>query len=491
MARPRTAHRCQECGVEAPRWTGRCPACGAWGSVVEEAAGRRRGDEAAAVSPVALEDIEPGAAAPAATGVGELDRVLGGGLVPGSVTLLGGEPGIGKSTLLLQVVGRMAASGRRALLVSAEESGPQVRRRATRVGAAVPGVWLVAETTLPSIRAAVESTRPDVVVVDSIQTVWDPELESSPGSVAQVRGCAHELAVLARAGSHAVVLVGHVTKEGLLAGPRVLEHLVDTVLSFEGDRHHALRLLRSVKHRFGATGELGLFEMTDAGVVDLPDASGVFLADRRAGTPGSVVFPAMEGVRPLLVEVQALVAGSRLPAPRRSAAGIDHNRLGLLLAVLDRRAGVATGESDVYVSAVGGVRVGEPGVDLAVCLAVASAATGLPVAADTVVVGEVGLGGEVRQVAHTARRLAEAARLGFRRAVVPASAPEDLPLPCVRVSTLGGALDRALAPAGPSPVPVRGGRRGPSVKRPGPGGPSPRPTAGSGPNATGARPAPA
>ncbi len=452
MTRVRTVHRCSECGASTPRWAGRCPTCGSWGTLIEEreergpAAGSPGGGERPPETAVPLAEIPLGASEPVPTGIGELDRVLGGGLVPGSVSLLGGEPGIGKSTLLLQALGSLAERGARCLLVSAEESGPQVRRRAERLGAALPGVWLVAETALPGIRVAVEEVAPDVVVVDSIQTVWDPGSESPPGSLSQVRGCAHELAVMARAGGWAAVLVGHVTKEGTLAGPRVLEHLVDTVLTFDGDRHHALRLLRSVKHRFGPTGELGLFEMTDAGMRGMPDAGGVFLGDRRQGSPGSAVFPAVEGFRPLLVEVQALVVGSNLPAPRRSASGLDHGRLGLLLAVLDRRAGVRTSSADVYLSAVGGVRVVEPGVDLAVCLAVASAVAGSALPADLVVVGEVGLGGELRQVSHTVRRLAEAERLGFRRAVVPETAPAELPLPAVRFGHLGSATEALLAP---------------------------------------------
>jgi DNA repair protein RadA/Sms len=476
MARVRTVHRCRECGAGTPRWSGRCLTCGAWGSLVEEAERAPSLDAHAShalssgAEPVPLEAVEMASAAPVPTGVDELDRVLGGGLVPGSVTLLGGEPGIGKSTLLLQVLGSLAARGARGLLVSAEESAPQVRRRAERLGAVAPGLWLVAETTLPGIRHAVEKVEPDVVVVDSIQTVWDPDLDSVPGSVGQVRGCAHELAALARRGERAVVLVGHVTKDGALAGPRVLEHLVDTVLTFEGDRHHGLRMLRSVKHRFGSTGELGLFEMTDAGMVGVPDASGVFLGDRSHVTPGSVVFPAVEGARPLLVELQALVASSRLPAPRRSASGLDQGRLGLLLAVLDRRAGVSTVSSDVYVSAVGGVRVAEPGADLAICLAVASATIGRPLPPDLVVIGEVGLGGELRQVAHTARRLAEAARLGFSRAVVPASAPEDLALRAVRVATLRDAVEEVIgAPEArrDGEAPGGGRVRRASVNRPG------------------------
>ena len=385
----------------------------------------------------------------AATGVDELDRVLGGGLFTGSVTLLGGEPGIGKSTLLLQAAASMAARDMRCLVVSAEESPAQVRQRAERLGALGPNLWIVGETSLPAIQAAVEQVKPDVLVVDSIQTVWDPEVESSPGSVSQVRDCAHQLAVAAKSGGPTVVLVGHVTKDGALAGPRVLEHLVDTVLSFEGERHHALRMLRAVKHRFGATGELGLFEMTSAGLEGVSDPGSLFLGDRRAGTPGSVVFPAMEGHRPLLVEIQALVVQTQAPSPRRSASGYDAGRLALLLAVLDRRAGVRLGDHEVYVSVVGGVQIDDPGADLAVCMALASAKTSRPIEDGLVVVGEVGLGGELRQVAHTPRRLGEAGRLGFRSAIVPAGAapPTDalasLPVSNLREAITGFLPERA------------------------------------------------
>ncbi len=395
-------------------------------------------------APVALADVDGGAGAPHPTGIDELDRVLGGGLVRGSVTLVGGEPGVGKSTLLLQAMASLAARGWRCLLVSAEESPQQVRRRAERLGAVGPGMWLVAETSLPGIRAAVRELSPDVVVVDSVQTVWDPEIGSSPGSVAQVRGCAQELTTMAKADGPAVILVGHVTKDGALAGPRVLEHIVDTVLTFDGERHHALRLLRSVKHRFGATGELGLFEMGDGGLAAVPDPSGLFLGDRREGTAGSVVFPSMEGQRPLLVELQALVCSSSLAAPRRSVSGLDGNRLALLLAVLQQRASVSCQPSDVYVSAVGGVRVVEPGADLAVAMALASAKLGLPLPSDLVVLGEIGLAGEVRQVAHTSRRLREAARLGFSTALVPASAPDEPGVHLRRVASLGEAVARVL-----------------------------------------------
>ena len=378
------------------------------------------------------------------TGIGELDRVLGGGLVPGSVTLVGGEPGIGKSTLLLQALGSLAATGARGLLVSAEESKQQVRLRAERLHTLHPRILLLAETALPAITAAVAEVDPDYLVVDSIQTVFDPQLESAPGSVAQVRECAHQLVQLAKSRAMATVLVGHVTKEGALAGPRVLEHVVDTVLSFEGDRHHALRLLRAAKHRFGSTDELGLFEMTEQGLEGVPDPSGLFLGDRTEHVPGSVVVPAMEGNRPLLVEVQALVSSTSLAMPRRNAQGLDQGRLSLLLAVLERRVGLSFSGLDVYASAVGGVRISEPGADVAVSLALASAITGMPLRAGLVACGEVGLGGELRQVAHTQRRLAEAARLGFDEAVVPMSSPDAPPgLRLHRVGSLADAIDAA------------------------------------------------
>jgi DNA repair protein RadA/Sms len=398
---------------------------------------------------MALTDLDVDAGRPTPTGVGELDRVLGGGLVPGSVTLLGGEPGVGKSTLLLQALASLAGDGARCLLVCAEESPQQVKRRADRLGPAGPGLWLSADPTIPGLAAAVAELRPDVLVVDSIQTVWHPELEAGPGSLTQVRGCAQALVGLAKSSGLTTVLVGHVTKEGALAGPRALEHVVDTVLSFEGERHHALRLLRAVKHRFGPTGELGLFEMTEWGLFGVADPSGLFLGDRRIGAPGTAVFPAMEGQRPLLVELQALVSRSGLAAPRRTASGLDAGRLGLLVAVLDRRVGLSLAGSDVYASAVGGVRVVEPGADLALCLALASAVTGRPLPPDLVACGEVGLAGEIRQVSRTGLRLREAARLGFRRALVPLSAPDaEGALVTERVATLGDAVGRALARSG-------------------------------------------
>lgn len=391
--------------------------------------------------PVALAEVDGDAAAPRATGLEELDRVLGGGLVPGSVTLVGGEPGIGKSTLLLQATIEMAHAGQRCLIVCAEESAHQVKRRALRLGPLPPGVWVVAETSLAGVIAAVDEVAPDVLIVDSIQTLYDSEVESGPGSVTQVKACALSMVQLSKTRGLATILVGHVTKEGTLAGPRLLEHMVDTVLTFEGERHHALRLLRATKHRFGPTGELGLFEMTDAGLRGVPDPSRLFLGDRRHGASGSAVFPAMEGHRPLLVEIQALVAGSGLTMPRRSASGLDAGRLALLVAVLDERAGVVLTGREVYVSVVGGVRVVEPGADLATALALASAARDIALPTDLVACGEVGLAGELRQVSHTPRRLAEAARLGFRRALVPQSAEVPSgPLEVMRAATLAGAI---------------------------------------------------
>jgi len=390
--------------------------------------------------PVPIGQVDALGAVPMPTGIAELDRVLGGGLVPGSVTLVGGEPGIGKSTLLLQALAARSVE-ERTLMVSAEESAQQVRRRADRLGCLAPGLHLLAATTVGEVIAAVEEIRPSVLVVDSVQTVYEPEAGSTPGSPGQVRAVAAAITALAKERGLAAVLVGHVTKDGDLAGPRVLEHLVDTVLSFEGDRHHALRLLRAVKHRFGATGELGLFEMGELGLRGVADPSGMLLGDRQRGVTGSVVVPAQEGSRILLVEVQALVTESSLTNPRRSAQGLDAGRLAQLVAVLSRHCEVELARRDVHVAVAGGVRVTEPAVDLGLALALASSEAGRPVPDDVVAVGEVGLGGEVRQVSSTPRRLAEAARLGFRRAVVPWSAPRPPPgISAVRVGDLRSAL---------------------------------------------------
>ena len=451
MAKLRLVYRCTECTGSFPKWAGKCVSCGAWNSLVEDVEGPEPQLASLAVGmslvapgePKPITEIDSAVGQPQPTTIPELDRVLGGGLVPGSVTLLGGEPGIGKSTLLMQL---LAAWPKKTLYVTAEESTQQVRLRAERLGALNDNVWLLAEMSLPNIFNAIQQVSPDLVVIDSIQTIADPELSSPPGSVVQVRGCAHRLVQEAKYRNLPVIMVGHVTKEGGLAGPRVLEHVVDTVLSFEGERHHALRLLRAAKHRFGPTSELGLFEMTETGMVGVPDASQLFLADRRTGVPGSVVVPTLEGQRPLLVELQALtnpVSGGA--PPRRSAQGVDSGRLALLLAVLERRARVSLAGHEVYASVVGGVKLSEPGADLGMCLALVSAVANKPLPADLVVIGEVGLAGEVRQVAQVGRRLAEAARLGFTRAIVPASASAKVQ--GIRVDT-AATINEALSLAG-------------------------------------------
>ncbi len=451
MAKLRLIYRCSDCGASFPKWAGQCAACSAWNTLSEEVEGPEPQLSAASMLSVAavarpISDIDATSGGPQRTGIGELDRVLGTGLVPGSVTLLSGEPGIGKSTLLLQLLASWtAATGGRTLYVSAEESAAQVRLRAERLSALTPDLWLLPESVLPHVVAAIDEVRPTLVIIDSIQTMADPELGSTPGSVVQVRGCAARLVYEAKTRGIPMVLVGHVTKEGGLAGPRTLEHIVDVVLSFEGDRHHSLRLLRAVKNRFGPTDELGLFEMTETGLADVPDASSLFLADRRTGVPGSAVLPTLEGQRPLLVEVQALTNSTSSGAPpRRSAQGLDPGRLAMLLAVLERRARISTASTEVYASAVGGVRLAEPGADLAISLALVSAIAGKPLPPDLVVFGEIGLAGEIRQVAHARRRLSEAARLGFRRAILPANSPEGVEgMSLVRVSTLTEALTAA------------------------------------------------
>jgi DNA repair protein RadA/Sms len=438
----RLVHRCSDCGAAHPKWSGQCGTCGAWNSLVEEVEGPADvmvPASARAASAVSMADIDTAAGTVQPTGIDELDRVLGGGLVAGSVTLLGGEPGIGKSTLLLQLAGTWPG---RVLYVSAEESAAQVRSRAGRLAAVRADLYVLAETAIPHIVAAIDEVQPTLVVVDSIQTVADPELGSSPGSVVQVRGCAQRLVAEAKQRGLPVLLVGHVTKEGGLAGPRTLEHVVDTVLAFEGDRHHALRLLRAPKHRFGPTNELGVFEMVGSGLRGVPDASSLLLTDRRCGVAGSAVLPTLDGQRPLMVEVQALTNKVTPGAPpRRSAHGIDPGRLALLLAVLERRARLPMYQHEVFVSAVGGVKVVDPGADLAVCTTIVSSLSDHPLPSDLVVLGEVGLAGEVRQVVHAQRRLAEAARLGFARAIVPANSPDiDAAIRLHRVSTVAEAL---------------------------------------------------
>jgi DNA repair protein RadA/Sms len=440
----RIVYACSECGSSYPKWSGQCGSCGDWNTLAEEIEGP--GDALKAPppptnrpGPTLIGDVGTEAGQPRSTQIDELDRVLGGGIVPGAVMLLGGEPGIGKSTLLLQL---LASWDGPTLYVSAEESAQQVRLRAERLDAVRPQLWLHAETSLPHILESIESTKPELVVIDSIQTVFDPSLGSLPGSVGQVRGCAQRLVNVAKERDIAIVLVGHVTKDGGLAGPRVLEHVVDTVLQFEGDKHHALRLLRASKHRFGPTNELGIFEMAGVGLIGVPDPSTMFLSDRRTGIPGSAVVPTMEGQRPIVVEVQALTSPGVPGVPsRRSALGLDGPRLSMLMAVLGRRARLPVGEHDVYASTAGGVKLVEPGLDLGVCLAVVSALRNQPMPADVAVFGEVGLGGELRQVGQAARRLTEAARLGFSRVIVPANSPDgDGDIRVIRAKTLSEAI---------------------------------------------------
>jgi DNA repair protein RadA/Sms len=428
MAKTRSIFVCGECGTQQPRWVGRCPGCGAWDSFVEESVG---GTPAAApaslVAPQGpasgrarpLAEIDAEAQPRLATGIAELDRVLGGGLVPGSVVLLGGEPGIGKSTLCLQLAANVAAAHGNVLYVSGEESLEQVRLRAARLGAVPSGLLAIAETRVEALAAPWQEARPRLVLVDSVQTLRTERAESAPGSVTQVRESAALLAATAKSQGAPLVLVGHVTKDGTLAGPRVLEHLVDVVLTFEGDRGHPYRILRATKNRFGATDELGVFTHEEKGLVAVENPSELFLAERQAGAPGSCVMPVVEGTRPLLLEVQALVAPAGYGTARRTCLGVDDGRVALLLAVLDRRTDVDLLSRDVFVNVVGGMRITEPAADLAVALAIASSRLDLPLPADVAACGEIGLGGEVRRVGRIEQRLREAARLGFRRVLVP------------------------------------------------------------------------
>ncbi len=441
MAKPRTEFRCSDCGASTPKWAGRCPNCTAWGSLEEGQVSTGKIAIPQAPPAVPLPQMEAQTTRPAATGIPEFDRVLDGGLTAGSVSLLGGEPGIGKSTLLLQIALEVASSGRRVLYACGEEAPEQVKSRALRLGSPTDDLWLSSAALLPHVVEQLDQVKPDLLIVDSIQTLSDPESSGAPGTVTQIRECAHRLVQEAKSRRVAVVLVGHVTKDGNLAGPRTLEHVVDTVLSFEGDRHHSLRLLRAVKHRFGSTRELGLFEMTGVGLEAVSDPSKLFLADRVEGIPGSAVVPILEGHRPLLVELQALVAESQLASPRRVAQGLENSRLALLLAVLERRLEFPLGRQDVFASAVGGVKVVEPAADLAIGLAVASSITGNALPGKLVTCGEVGLGGEIRQVGQAERRLGEAARLGFTRAIVPRSGPDEIPgMTLIKVGTLSEAI---------------------------------------------------
>ena len=426
MAKVRTRYVCQQCGRSSPKALGRCPQCGAWNSMVEEiekrsSAKRSIQKDLSASKPLRLDEIEADGESRIPLPIGEFARVLGGGIVPGSVVLIGGDPGIGKSTLLLQMAAITAASCP-VLYVSGEESERQIKVRALRLmpdESLHDDLYVLTETDLESVLMHVESVNPSVLVIDSVQTMHLPELESSAGSVSQVREVTARLQALAKRSGVAVFLVGHVTKEGAIAGPRVMEHIVDTVLYLEGDPYHAYRLLRSVKNRFGATTEVGVFEMRTGGMVEVPNPSEVFLAERVVSAPGSAVAVTLEGTRPLLVEIQGLTSKTAFGNPRRTANGVDFNRLLLTLAVLTRRANVRVDDLDVFVNVVGGMRIGEPAADLAVAAAVASSIKDRPLQADTALIGELGLSGELRAVPQTELRLHEAAKLGFRRVIVP------------------------------------------------------------------------
>jgi DNA repair protein RadA/Sms len=451
--RDASVYRCQECGFASPK-PGTCPDCrragGAWVQLVEERptasrTARRAGTPAAQPRP--LKDISLERDDRVRTGIDELDRVLGGGVVRGSLVLIGGDPGVGKSTLLLQAARALAQVAPPVLYVTAEESAAQVKMRADRLGITSDGLLLWPENDLSIVQAQLDDAKPRSLVIDSIQTVFLPDLESAPGSVAQVRECGARLMTLAKSRGIATFLVGHVTKEGALAGPRVLEHLVDTVLYFEGERHHSYRVLRAVKNRFGSTNEIGVFEMAEGGLVEVKNPSGFFLAERPEKAPGSVVVSSLEGTRPLLLELQALVAPAPVGTPRRTVLGADYNRVCLLLAVLEKRAGVPLASQDVFVNVAGGGRVTEPAADLGIVVAAASSYMDRPVPGDVLVVGEVGLTGEVRAVAGLELRLREAAALGFRRAIVPQSnvlEPPKTSLDVRGVATVGDALTALL-----------------------------------------------
>jgi DNA repair protein RadA/Sms len=453
MAKTRTVYVCQNCGRTSPREMGRCPSCGEWNSMVEEVveSSVSPGQQAAGARslPRRLSEIEGDPWERLPLPMEEFARVLGGGVVPGSLILIGGDPGIGKSTLLLQVTALMADYSGPVLYVSGEESARQIKMRAERLGITTENLYLVTETNLGAILAHVESLRPRVLVVDSIQTTYSDILESTSGSVSQIRHCAASFQQIAKDTGIAIFLVGHVTKEGSIAGPRVLEHIVDTVLYLEGDAFQAFRLLRSVKNRFGATSEVGVFEMRGDGMVEVKNPSEAFLAERMVNAPGSSIVVTMEGTRPLLAEVQALATLTSFANPRRTANGVDFNRLLLLTAVLTRRVGIRLSEQDVFVNVIGGLKIDEPAADLAIALAIASSVKDVPLPADLAVVGEVGLSGELRAVSQLPARLNEAAKLGFRRVLIPKTARRSgEPLPggveAIAVRSLSEAIDVVL-----------------------------------------------
>ncbi|MDP3283820.1 MAG: DNA repair protein RadA [Desulfobacterales bacterium] len=423
----KTIYACQSCGYQAPKWLGKCPDCGQWQTFVEEyqsaktAGSSIEGLLSAQREPVRIDEIELDAEERISTGIGEFDRVLGGGLVPGTMILLGGDPGIGKSTLMLQALCSLAGRGLKVLYVSGEESIKQIRIRSRRLSAESPGLLVVSEIDIEAILSMAVNIKPDVLVIDSIQTMFCPDLSSAPGSVSQVRESAMKLMLLAKKTNLPTFLVGHVTKDGSIAGPRLLEHMVDTVLYFEGDRNHVFRILRSVKNRFGSTNEIGVFEMKEKGLDEVPNPSAAFLSERPLNSPGSIVTASMEGTRPILVELQALAGSTNFGTPRRTILGLDHNRVALLVAVMEKKLGMHLMGHDIFMNVAGGVKVDEPAVDMGIIAAVASSFLDRPVLEGSVVLGEVGLTGEVRAISHAETRVMEIKKMGFKRCLVPES----------------------------------------------------------------------
>lgn len=456
MAKKKTKFICQECGYESPKWMGKCPGCNIWNSMVEEriesAYTERRGSltstTGAGKKPISIQEVVSEQEQRIDTKMKELNRVLGGGIVPGSLVLVGGDPGIGKSTLLLQTSYLLASNREKVLYVSGEESIKQTKLRAERLGINDPALYVLAETNLDFIEEAIDELKPTFIVIDSIQTMYYPTVTSAPGSVSQVRECTGQLMRVAKTKGVAIFIVGHVTKEGAIAGPRLLEHMVDAVLYFEGERHHSYRLLRAVKNRFGSTNELGVFEMKESGLAEVLNPSEIFLEERSKGTSGSTVVASLEGTRTLMVEIQALITPTSFGNPRRTANGIDHNRVSLLMAVLEKRVGLLLQTQDAYLNVAGGVRLDEPAIDLAIAVSIASSFRDRPTNPGDVIIGEIGLTGEVRRVSRIEQRVLEAVKLGFTRVILPEKNLGGWTIPkgiqVIGVNTVSQALEHAL-----------------------------------------------
>lgn len=456
MAKKKTKFMCNDCGYESPKWMGKCPGCGKWNTMVEEVeqvTANRRGAFAGAsavvsLKPQSISSIESTSEPRIFTKLSELNRVLGGGIVKGSLVLIGGDPGIGKSTLLLQTSAQLAESDYKVLYISGEESTKQTKLRADRLNINAPQLYVHSETNLELITHIISEMNPEFVVIDSIQTIYHPDITSAPGSVSQVRECTADLMRIAKTKGIAIFIVGHVTKEGAIAGPRLLEHMVDTVLYFEGERHHTYRILRAVKNRFGSTNEMGIFEMKEIGLEEVLNPSEIFLEERSQGAAGSIVVASMEGTRPVLVELQALISPTSFGNPRRMATGIDHNRVSLIMAVLEKRVGLLLQNQDAYLKVAGGVKLDEPAIDLAIAVSIASSFRDVPSHPTDVVIGEIGLTGEVRRVSRIEQRVQEAAKLGFKRVILPErnlggwSVPKGVEV--VGVSTVAEALQYTL-----------------------------------------------